>query len=83
MKKVLLSLSIIFVGVIPFSLLFFLLYSLFRNENINMLNGGIVLQVYESSFIIHINSYLILIYLLVYFSLIILTYIVSKNKRLI
>lgn len=80
MKKTLGVLSVIYLILIPFSTVFYLLYSLFSNKSVNLLNNGIVLGLTKNGFTLNIDSNLILIYIGVYLLLVGLVVIVSKTK---
>jgi hypothetical protein len=80
MKKALGILSVIYLIFIPFSTVFYLLYSLFSNKSVNLLNGGIVLGVTENSCTLSMGSHVILIYIVVYLLLVGLLFISSKTK---
>ena len=81
MKKNLSILSVIYFIIIPFSLVFYLLYSLFSNKSVNLFNNGIVVSVTEKGCTLNINSHMILIYIVVYVVLAGLLFIGSKTKR--
>lgn len=80
MKKALGVLSGIYLILIPFSTFFYLLYSLFSNKSVNLLNDGIVLGVTKSGCTLNIDSHVILIYVIVYLLLVGLLFISSKTK---
>ncbi|PZT49347.1 hypothetical protein CYK80_15970 [Clostridium perfringens] len=82
MKKVLKLLSIIFLIIIPFSTIFYLIYSLLNDINLNIFNGGIVLKILENSFQITISPKLLIIYISIYLILIILTFFSYKLKSI-
>ncbi len=82
MKKVLKLLSIIFLIIIPFSTIFYLIYSLLNDINLNIFNGGIVLKILENSFQITISPKLLNIYISIYLILIILTFFSYKLKSI-
>lgn len=80
MKKTLGIISAAYFILIPFSIVFYLLYSLISNKSVNLFNGGVVLDVAQSSFKLNISSNLVLIYIVLYIVLIVLVYIVSRTK---
>lgn len=82
MKKELKLLSIIFLIIIPFSTIFYLIYSLLNDINLNIFNGGIVLKILENSFQITISPKILIIYVSIYLILLILTFISYKLKSI-
>ena len=80
MKKTLGILSGIYLTFIPFSTFFYLLYSLFSNKSVNLLNDGIVLSITKNGCTLSIGSHVILIYVIVYLLLVGLLFISSKTK---
>lgn len=80
MKKTLGILSAIYFIMIPFGTVFYLLYSLLSNKSVNILNGGLVLDVAQGSFKLNIGSNLILTYMVLYLVLVGLVFIVSKTS---